>query len=73
MFFLFYVYLCFLPSFSPFLLFFYPLPFGGCWKECYANVLMCGKRVEDPIKGTQYDHYERTVAMLNDTMGLCLR
>ncbi|KAK3297655.1 uncharacterized protein B0H64DRAFT_441100 [Chaetomium fimeti] len=28
---------------------------------------------EDVIKGTQYEHYERTVAMLNDTMGLCLR
>ncbi|KAH6850919.1 hypothetical protein B0I37DRAFT_414289 [Chaetomium sp. MPI-CAGE-AT-0009] len=28
---------------------------------------------EDVIKGREYDHYERTVAMLNDTMGLCLR
>jgi hypothetical protein len=27
----------------------------------------------DLIKGKEYEHYERTVKMLNDTMGLCLR
>jgi hypothetical protein len=27
----------------------------------------------DLVKGTEFAHYERTVAMLNDTMGLCLR
>ncbi|KAK3304226.1 uncharacterized protein B0T15DRAFT_233315 [Chaetomium strumarium] len=27
----------------------------------------------DVISGTEYEHYERTIAMLNDTMGLCLR
>ncbi|KAL2259088.1 hypothetical protein VTK26DRAFT_7370 [Humicola hyalothermophila] len=27
----------------------------------------------DVISGTQYEHYERTIMMLNDTMGLCLR
>ncbi|KAL2015973.1 hypothetical protein VTK56DRAFT_4486 [Thermocarpiscus australiensis] len=27
----------------------------------------------DVIKGTEFDHYERTIAMLNDSMGLCLK
>ncbi|KAL2195819.1 hypothetical protein P885DRAFT_39199 [Corynascus similis CBS 632.67] len=31
------------------------------------------KKDPDVIKGTEYEHYERTIAMLNDSMGLCLR
>ncbi|KAK0626234.1 hypothetical protein B0T14DRAFT_492601 [Immersiella caudata] len=31
------------------------------------------KKDPDPIKGKEYEHYDRTVKMLNDTMGLCLR
>ncbi|KAK4157436.1 hypothetical protein C8A00DRAFT_11717 [Chaetomidium leptoderma] len=32
------------------------------------------KRVrDDVIKGTEFEHYERTIAMLNDSMQLCLR
>lgn len=27
---------------------------------------------EDLVKDTAYAHYERTIAMLNKTMGLCL-
>ncbi|KAH6621047.1 hypothetical protein B0J18DRAFT_215650 [Chaetomium sp. MPI-SDFR-AT-0129] len=27
----------------------------------------------DSIKGTEFEHYDRTIAMLNDSMGLCLR
>ncbi|KAL2135244.1 hypothetical protein VTI74DRAFT_9336 [Chaetomium olivicolor] len=27
----------------------------------------------DVISGRQFEHYERTIQMLNDTMGLCLR
>jgi len=29
--------------------------------------------IDDYIKRTAYSHYEMTVAMLNKTMGLCLR
>lgn len=58
----------FLCSFS---FFFYTLfciwgPGGG------RRVLM-SKRDPDVIKGTEYEHYDRTIEMLNDTMGLCLR
>jgi hypothetical protein len=31
------------------------------------------KRDPDVIKGTEYEDYERTIAMLNDTMEMCLR
>jgi len=27
---------------------------------------------EDRITGTEYEHYERTIQMLNDTMLMCL-
>ncbi|KAK0651462.1 hypothetical protein B0T16DRAFT_453922 [Cercophora newfieldiana] len=46
------------------------------------HVLMKEKEMEgrkkknllpDPIKGREYEHYERTIAMLNDMMELCLR
>ena len=31
------------------------------------------RRPSDPIRETAYLHYEATIKMLNDTMGLCLR
>ncbi|KAK0705280.1 hypothetical protein B0H67DRAFT_377761 [Lasiosphaeris hirsuta] len=30
-------------------------------------------KLPHPINGTEYTHYDNTIAMLNDTMGLCLR
>ncbi|KAG8160335.1 hypothetical protein KVR01_009871 [Diaporthe batatas] len=30
------------------------------------------RKKEDPVKATAYAHYERTISMLNRTMGLCL-
>ncbi|KAK3344057.1 hypothetical protein B0T25DRAFT_316477 [Lasiosphaeria hispida] len=40
-----------------------------------AGKTECPKRTKPthPIRGTEYTHYENTIAMLNDTMGLCLR
>ncbi|KAK3320899.1 hypothetical protein B0T19DRAFT_252309 [Cercophora scortea] len=29
--------------------------------------------VYDPIRDTELEHYRRTIAMLNETMGICLR
>lgn len=34
---------------------------------------MVGRSIFDDHKRAAYDHYEMTVAMLNKTMGLCLR
>ncbi|KAH8770147.1 hypothetical protein F5883DRAFT_713981 [Diaporthe sp. PMI_573] len=40
------------------------------WKSITEAV--GSKKKEDRIKDTAYDHYERTISMLNKTMGLCL-
>ncbi|KXX74375.1 hypothetical protein MMYC01_207109 [Madurella mycetomatis] len=43
-------------------------------QEDQARVAKKSKKTPfDPIKGTEYEHYDRTIAMFNDTMGLCLR
>jgi hypothetical protein len=42
---------------------------GSIW--CGLAILTVSSR-EDRIKDTAYDHYERTISMLNKTMGLCL-
>ncbi|KAH8899585.1 DUF1763-domain-containing protein [Thozetella sp. PMI_491] len=43
----------------------------------WTAVQQLGERKKQPppdqIKETRYKHYEATIAMLNDTMGLCLR
>ncbi|KAL2170494.1 hypothetical protein VTG60DRAFT_4780 [Thermothelomyces hinnuleus] len=41
--------------------------------EAEKNRKEAKKKDPDVIKGTEYEHFERTIAMLNDTMGLCLR
>ncbi len=41
-------------------------------RERERLTLLC-RRPSDPIRDTAYQHYEATIKMLNDTMGLCLR
>ncbi|KAK1832198.1 hypothetical protein QBC39DRAFT_330211 [Podospora conica] len=44
------------------------------WKGTLAKMRMEAKvKKESVVVNTAYDHYDRTVGMLNDTMGLCLR
>jgi hypothetical protein len=45
---------------------------GDGWLDGCVLTTFPVERVDD-IKGTEYEHYERTVAMLNETMGMCLR
>ncbi|KAI1107375.1 DUF1763-domain-containing protein [Jackrogersella minutella] len=45
------------------------------WKvvEMEANRTRKEKEVKTHVEGTAYKHYDMTIAMLNKTMGLCLR
>jgi len=52
------------------------------WVQLGWDIYICGLVMmmtlifgskPDPIKGTEYEFYKKTVRMLNETMGLCLR
>ncbi|KAM7216673.1 hypothetical protein V8F06_007903 [Rhypophila decipiens] len=47
---------------------------GNSWEGVLgARKYMSGKKKYTAIDGTEYEHFDRTLAMLNDTANLCLK